>query len=153
MIDFKYGGIRVREARPDDMDGIEACHAETEKILGKKMDLPEVSVIVPPGIVVANPNILLYLVMEDESGEIIGFHYQEKTIEMCHGGTDPRGSMALAKFHESRQTFDVAKRAGIRFIHCQVPKKVSGILSRHLRKQKFKNVSRKYKHFVLDLRD
>ncbi len=142
--------IIVREALPQDMEAIRACHAEVEKVLGEAMDLPEVA-ITKDGKLISNPAILEYLVVE-ENGKVIGFHYQEKTLEMCHGGMSPKATLALANYHRENNIFYFAHKAGIRYAHCQVPKKLSGPVGRELKKSGFRNVSRKYKHYVLDLR-
>lgn len=128
----------VRAATKADEPRIRELHAEIEERLGRKMDLPAVD----------DPAILLFWVAEAE-GELIGFHYQERAVEMCHGGLDPRATLAF----QARQgeVFRLARELGVRFVHCQVPKEF-GPVGRHLEASGFESTAEKYEHYVLDLR-
>lgn len=128
----------VRDARPEDREAIERCHAQVEARLGRKMDLPAID----------DPCILEFLVAEID-GEIIGFHYQEKCIEMCHGGVDPRATAAF-RAHQMAVLASAAA-AGVRFVHSQMPIEVPEV-GKHLEDSGFQDVSDKYRHYVLDLR-
>lgn len=99
--------LTLREATPEDMAAIRACHAEIEAQKGEALDLPDVS----------DPAILGCFVVE-EDGKVIGGLYFEKSIRQCHFGTSPKANAVLKQ--NLPQMLNAAKRAGVRFVHCDV---------------------------------
>jgi hypothetical protein len=146
--------VTIRLATPDDWPAIVKCHEQIEERVGMKLDLPTMEVVrEKPGRpgeydIIDNPAILIWEVAECD-GEIISFCYQERCIELCMGGTDPRGTAAF-KAHRD-QTFRVAKKIGIRFIHCAIPVECPEV-GKHLEHTGFYSTAESLRYFKLDLR-
>lgn len=130
--------VTIRQATTEDWPGILKCHAQIEEKLGTKLDLPELD----------DPAILVWEVAELD-GEVISFQYQEKAIEYCMGGTDPRGTAAFKA--RVPTLFRGAKQIGIRFIHCAVPVECQAV-EKHLEDSGFYSTAESLRYFKLDLR-
>lgn len=130
--------VAIRQATPEDWPGILKCHAQIEEKVGTKLDLPELN----------DPAILVFEVAVCD-GEIISFSYQEKAIEYCMGGTDPRGTAAFKA--RVPELFRGAKQIGIRFIHCAVPAECEAV-GKHLEDSGFYSTAESLRYFKLDLR-
>jgi hypothetical protein len=130
--------VLIRQATPEDWPGILKCHAQIEEKVGAKMDLPGLD----------DPAILVFEVAELD-GEVISFSYQEKAIEYCMGGTDPRGTAAFKA--RVPVLFRGAKQLGVRFIHCAVPVDCAAV-GKHLEDSGFYSTAESLRYFKLDLR-
>lgn len=130
--------VTIRQATPEDWPGILKCHAQVEEKVGMKMDLPTLD----------DPAILVFEVAECD-GEITNFQYQEKAIEYCMGGTDPRGTAAFKA--RVPELFAGAKHIGIRFIHCAIPVECEAV-GKHLEDAGFYSTAESLRYFKLDLR-
>ena len=129
----------IRQARPEDMPQIKELNGEIEMLLGVPMgstDLPDVS----------DPAILDYVVVEKD-GEAIGGEYQEKSIEYCQFGVHPEATAAIRERLD--EVFRAARLAGIRFVHCHVPKQLDPQVGKHLMKSGFEPTD--FVHYRLDL--
>lgn len=130
--------VLIRQATDEDWPAILKCHEQIEERVGMKMDLPTLS----------DPAILIFEVAELD-GEVIGFSYQEKAIEYCMGGTDPRSTAAFKA--RVPELFRGAKQIGIRFIHCAVPVECEAV-EKHLEDAGFYSTAESLRYFKLDLR-
>jgi hypothetical protein len=100
------------------MDAIRRLHAETEKLIGMKMDLPEVG----------DPAILGFWVIE-VNGVVVRAWYAEKCIEYCQIGAS---SFSAEVFRHRETIFQGAAQAGARYIHCNVPPQLDSWFGRTL---------------------
>jgi hypothetical protein len=130
--------VTIRQAVAEDWPGIVKCHAQVEEKVGMKMDLPTLD----------DPAILIFEVAVCDE-EVISFSYQEKAIEYCMGGTDPRGTAAFKA--RVPELFRGAKHIGIRYIHCAVPVECPEV-EKHLEATGFYSTFKSLKYFKLDLR-
>lgn len=130
--------VTIRQATEEDWPAIMKCHAEVEERVGIKMDLPTLD----------DPAILIFEVAVCDE-EVIGFSYQEKAIEYCMGGTDPRSTAAFKA--RVPELFRGAKQIGIRYIHCAVPVECPGV-GKHLESAGFYSVAESLDYYKFDLR-
>jgi hypothetical protein len=146
--------VTIRQATPEDWPAILKCHAQIEEKVGMSLDLPELMIRREksgcPGEYeeVPNPIILIWEVAELDD-EVISFQYQEKAIEYCMGGTDPRGTAAFKA--RVPELFRGAKQLGIRFFHCAVPVECQAV-EKHLEDSGFYSTAESLRYFKLDLR-
>jgi hypothetical protein len=108
-----------REATEEDYPSIIQCHQESERRIGKELDLPSFDC----------PAVLAWMVAERD-GEIVQFGYMEKLVEWKMGGHDRQaldGAIAMAP-----DVFSVTRAAGSRWLHCPVPKELVRPISREL---------------------
>lgn len=91
--------------------------------MGETLDLPAVD----------DAAILEFYVVEKD-GAIIGGMYLEKSVRQCHFGLSPEATAALLPIQD--QVLASSKEAGVRFIHCQIPRNLPLFeqVSRHLEK-------------------
>ena len=132
----------IRAATPADMPRIRQLHAGIEDLMGKKMDLLDLESE-------CDKRALLGMWVTEEDGVIIEGFYLEKVGELCFFGREPRSTAEVRKHQEL--FFEMARRAGMRFIHCQVPKEFDRV-GKHLDDSGFADTTAAYTHYVLDLR-
>jgi hypothetical protein len=101
------------------MPRIRELHAETEKRIGMKMDLPEVG----------DRAILGYWVVERDGVMIKGW-YEEMGIEHVEFGQDAEGTAEVRGFQE--HVFQMAGDRGARVLHCLVPPAIDSRIARFL---------------------
>jgi len=98
----------IRRATRDDMPRLRELHAETEKRIGMKMDLPEVG----------DRAVLGFWVVERD-GKIVRAFYEEIGIEHVEVGTDALSAQEVWRFQQN--VFNQAQAKGARYLHCFVP--------------------------------
>src|ERR1051326_1761679 len=134
--------LSIRAATPTDMPRIRELHSGIEQLLGKKMDMLDLESEL-------DQRSLLGMWVVEEDGVIIEGFYLEKAAELCFFGREPRGTAEVRRHQE--WFFEMARRAGMRFIHCQVPKEFDRV-GKHLDDSGFADTTAAYTHYVLDLR-
>lgn len=103
----------IRKATPEDMPRIRELHAQTEQLVGMKMDLPEVG----------DSSLIDFWVVERD-GRVMKFMYLEKCTEYVEGGIDPLSAQAVWRFRE--ELFSIAARKGARYVHSLIPPALDG---------------------------
>lgn len=109
----------IRAAVVEDMPRIRELHAETERRIGMKMDLPECS----------DAAILGCWVVERE-GVIVSGWYDEMCIEHVEFGSDAAARAEVRGFQE--EVFEAVRQKGGRYLHTLVPPALDSGLGRAL---------------------
>lgn len=125
----------IRQAEPRDVPRIRELHAEIEKKMGRKMDLPAIDDLAVLGFWV-----------QERNGIVVRFFYLERGVEFCTGGEDAEGIEELRQFERCLIALLVKSRA--RVLHCHVPQQFPNT-GRHLEHSGFERTG--YEHFILGL--
>jgi hypothetical protein len=133
--------LSFRNAEPRDWEAIQQLHKDQQKAQGSSYELP----------FLFGRNIPIALVGVDDVGVIRQCFYCEAVCELRFVGCDPKAT-ALSQ-RESDGLCYVLKLMGYRWLETYVPRRLSKMIGKPLRRAGFECVDKELAHYTRDLRE